>query len=226
MTVYFDWGINLELSIDEIRTNLDRVARRLPDQAGTPTINRYDPSTAPIMTIGLSGQMDESFLRTIAENEISPELQKIDGLANVEVRGGRNRRIAIELKRERLAAFGITINQVASAIRSENIILPAGSLETETSQLLLRTSGKLESVADLKKIIVAYRNNIPLFLRDLGTVEETLTARKHWSASTDNRVSFYRSKQSGANTVAVANEVYTILWAPKQISRIEPPGLK
>ncbi|NLW55962.1 MAG: TolC family protein [Firmicutes bacterium] len=212
VTVYFDWGINLEQSIDEIRTNLDRVARRLPDQAGTPTINRYDPSTAPIMTIGLSGQMDESFLRTIAENEISPELQKIDGLANVEVRGGRNRRIAIELKRERLAAFGITINQVASAIRSENIILPAGSLETETSQLLLRTSGKLESVADLKKIIVAYRNNIPLFLRDLGTVEETLTGTETL-VRIDRQPGIVLSlqKQSGANTVAVANEVYTIL---------------
>ncbi len=212
VTVYFNWGVNLEQSIDEIRTNLDRIVRRLPDQAGTPTINRFDPSAAPIMTIGLSGQMDESFLRSIAENEISPELQKIDGLANVEVRGGRNRRITIALKRERLAAFGLTISQVASAIRNENIILPAGSLETETSEILLRTTGKLESVAELKEIIVAYRNGIPLYLRDLGTVEETLTGVETL-VRIDQQPGIVLSlqKQSGANTVAVANEVYAIL---------------
>lgn len=212
VTVYFDWGINLDESIDEIRANLDRITRRLPDNAGSPTINRFDPSSAPIITIGLSGQMDESFLRTIAEDEISAELQKIDGVANVEVRGGRSRRITVGLKRERLAVLGITINQVASAIRSENVTMPAGSLETETSQLLLRTSGKLESVADLKEIVVAYRNNIPLFLRDLGTVEEELVGTETL-VRIDQQPGIVLSlqKQSGSNTVAVANKVYTIL---------------
>lgn len=212
VTVFFDWGVNLDEVMNDIRGNLDRVERRLPDSADKPSIFRFDPAAQPIMSIGLSGNVDEAYLRRLAEDEISYQLQKADGVASVEVRGGSRMEVAVELNRERLSAMGITINEVASAIRSENIMLPAGNLDTGAGEFLLRTDGELKSAGDLKDIVVQYRNGIPIFLQDLGVIEEK-KANAEYLVRIDgvSGIMLSLQKQSGANTVAVAGRIRKVL---------------
>jgi HAE1 family hydrophobic/amphiphilic exporter-1 len=210
--VYFDWGVNLDEVMNDIRGNLDRVERRLPDSAEKPSIFRYDPSAQPIMTIGLLGNVEESYLRRLAEDEISYQLQKVEGVASVDVRGGSRFEVAVELNRERLSALGMTISQVSSAIRNENIMLPAGNLNTGAGEFLLRTDGELKNAEDLKDIVIQYRNGIPIFLQDLATIEER-KANAEYLVRIDGipGIMLTLQKQSGANTVAVAGRIRKIL---------------
>ena len=124
------------------------------------------------MTIGLSGHMSPALLKELAEEEVAYYLQRADGVAAVDIRGGQSREVLVALHRDRLAALGVTINQVASAIGSENTLQPAGVLETGTAELTLRTHGQIAEIEEIRNIIVATRNGIPVYLRDLGTVEE------------------------------------------------------
>jgi HAE1 family hydrophobic/amphiphilic exporter-1 len=217
VSVYFDWGTNLETALDAIRANLDRVKRRLPEDADTPSIFQYDPSAEPVMTIGLSGHMSPALLKELAEEEVAYYLQRADGVAAVDIRGGQSREVLVALHRDRLAALGVTINQVASAIGSENTLQPAGVLETGTAELTLRTHGQIAEIEEIRNIIVATRNGIPVYLRDLGTVEER--ARGYESiVRIDGIPGIVLSvqKQSGSNTVAVANNIYQVISELRQ----------
>src|SRR5690554_5418380 len=212
VVVYFDWGVNLDEVMNDIRGNLDRVIRRLPDSAERPSIFRFDPSAMPIMDIGLYGDMEESYIRRLAEDEISYQLQKVDGVASVDVRGGSRMEIGVDLKRERLSALGITINQVVSAIRNENIMLPAGNLDTGAGEFMLRTKGELEKADDLQDLVVQYRNGIPIFLKDLAEIAER-KANAEYLVRIDGiqGIILTLQKQSGANTVAVAGQARKVL---------------
>ncbi|NLY88807.1 MAG: efflux RND transporter permease subunit, partial [Firmicutes bacterium] len=217
VSVYFDWGTNLEEALNTIRANLDRVKRRLPEDADTPSIFQYDPSAAPIMTIGLSGHVDPALLKELAEEEVAYYLQRADGVAAVDIRGGQSREILVALSRDRLAALGVTINQVASAIGSENTLQPAGVLETGTAELTLRTHGQITEIEEIKDIIVTTRNGIPVYLRDLGTVEER-TRGYESIVRIDGIPGIVLSvqKQSGSNTVAVADRIYKVITELRQ----------
>lgn len=218
--VHFAWGTDLEAAANDIRSNLDRVRRRLPDDADTPTVFKFDSTAMPIMTLGLSGEMDEGDLRDLAEDEISYQLQKIPGVASVEVRGGRGREIRVILKQARLQALGITVEQVSNAIGSENSNLPAGYLAAGPGDFLLRTMGEFRSLDEIRNIVITVRDGIPVYLKGLATIEEGLEDIRSL-VRIDGKPGIVLSirKQSDANTVAVADRVYKVLDELRQAHR-------
>ena len=172
VTVNFNWGLNLDEAANDIRSSLDRVKSRLPEGAGTPTTFKFDQSSAPVLTLGLSGTMDEASLRQLADNDLSYQLQKIEGVARVDVRGGRNREIRVFLKQERLQTLGITAEQVATVLKNENSMLPAGHLAVGVGDFLLRTKGEFQNLDEIKNLVISVRDDIPVYLRDFAEVTE------------------------------------------------------
>lgn len=213
VTVQFDWGLNLDESTNDIRANLDRIRRRLPDDADQPTIFKYDPSSAPIATIGLSSEsLDEQILRQLAEDDLSYQIQKVDGVAGVDVRGGRNREIRVYLKQERLQALGIPIDQVSTVIENANVMLPAGNLSVGVGDFLLRTKGEFSNLEDIQNLVVLDRSGTPVYLRDLAVIEEGFeTTRQLVRIDGIPGIVISVQKRSGANTVAVADQLYKTL---------------
>jgi len=212
VTVFFDWGVDLEEATNDIRANLDRIRQRLPDGAGQPSLFKFNPSSMPVVTIGLSGDLDEDTLRQLAEDDFSYQIQKVEGVANVEVRGGRNREIRVYLKRDRLLSLGISFDQVVSALKNENVMQPAGNLGIGTGDFLLRTKGEFTSIDDIRNLIVLYREGVPIYLRDLADVEEGFeTARSLVRIDGLPGVVLSVQKRSGSNTVAVADRIYKAL---------------
>lgn len=209
--VNFSWGISLEEATNDIRANLDRVKRNLPEDAGTPVIFKFDSSAMPVLTIGISGT-DEETLRRIAEDDLSYQLQRVEGVAGVDVRGGKNKEIRILLRQDRLEALRITSEQVTNALRNENAMLPAGYLEIGSGDFLLRTKGEFQDLAEIENVIVANREGIPVFLKDLARVEAgTELTRSKVRIDGNPGVVISVQKQSDANTVAVADRVYQVL---------------
>jgi HAE1 family hydrophobic/amphiphilic exporter-1 len=220
VTVNFNWGYNLEAAANDIRANLDRAKRRLPDDADTPTVFKFDPSMAPVLTLGLSGPLDEVALRKLADEDLSNQLQRVDGVARVDVRGGKNREIRVFLKQDRLQALGLTADQVATAIKNENSMVPAGNLASGVGDFLLRTTGELQDLEELQNVIVVRREGTPVYLRDIATVEEGFgDVTSYTRIDGQPGIVLSISKRSGWNTVAVADRVYKVL---DEIRRLYP----
>src|ERR1044072_7065330 len=96
----FDWGMDLAEATDEVRTRIDPVSGRLPKDADNPTIFKFDSNTLPVIQIGIEGDYDPVTLREVAQNDLAPRFERVDGVAAVNVNGGLRRQIHVELSKE------------------------------------------------------------------------------------------------------------------------------
>ena len=110
----FDWGADLAEAADEVRTRIDRVRNRLPEDADPPTIFKFDSNALPIMQIGIEGDFDPVTLREMAQNELAPRFERVDGVAAVTVNGGLRRQIHVELSKEKITALNLSVNARSS----------------------------------------------------------------------------------------------------------------
>src|SRR6185436_6853320 len=219
----FEWGSDLGEAADEIRTRVDRMRNRLPEDADPPTIFKFDSNSQPIMQIGIEGDFDPVTLREVAQNELAPRFERVDGIAAVTVNGGLRRQIHVELSKEKITALTLSVNTVVNMLRSENQNTPLGEIYQGDSTFLVRSQGQFQSIEDIKNLVVMTRQNVPVYIRDIAEVKD----------STEQRRSFMRingkpggqiqvQKQSGKNTVAVAKLVRD------EVERVnkEVPGIK
>jgi HAE1 family hydrophobic/amphiphilic exporter-1 len=205
----FEYGTNLDNRVNDIRDRLDRVKRALPEDAGTPTITQLDPSAQPILRISLRGDRDANELRAIAEEAVQAQLEQIDGVASVGVQGGQSAIVKVELSQNRLEAYGLTITGIARTLATQNLELGAGSIVDGARNYSIRTTGEYQAIQDIAETVVAKRNGADIRLRDLGDV--TLGHADEVSAVYINGepgVYLSVSKQSGTNSVTVADKVY------------------
>src|SRR5688500_12885693 len=127
----FTWGHDLNEAMDDIRTRIDRVRGRLPEDADPPTIQKFDSNAAPIMGLAVEsvdGSLDRVELREIAENVLSPRLERVSGVAAVTVNGGLRRQIHVELSREKITALDLSVDRVVNVLRTENQNIPLGEI--------------------------------------------------------------------------------------------------
>jgi HAE1 family hydrophobic/amphiphilic exporter-1 len=201
----FDWGADLSEAADEIRTRVDRMRNRLPEDAEPPTIFKFDSNTLPIMQIGIEGDFDPVTLREIAQNEISPRFERVDGVAAVTVNGGLRRQIHVELSKEKITALNLSVNSVVAALRQENQNTPLGEIYQGDATFLVRSQGQFQSIEDIKNVVVMTRQGVPVYIRDIADVKDTTEQRRSFMRINGKPgVQLQVQKQSGKNTVAVA----------------------
>jgi HAE1 family hydrophobic/amphiphilic exporter-1 len=219
----FAWGSDLNEAADEVRTRVDRVRGRLPEDAETPTIFKFDSSASPIMSIGVEGNYDRVTLREIAEGDLVPRFERVEGVAAVTVNGGLRRQIHVELSKEKITALDLSVDRVVTAIRSENQNIPLGEVDEGETTYLLRSPGQFQTLDQLRDLVVLTRNGAPVYLRDIAEVRDTtedLRSFQRINGKPGVRMSI--TKQSGKNTVAIAQQVR------EEIARtnLEVPGVQ
>lgn len=204
----FTWGRNLDEAVNDIREQLDRVQGALPEDAEQPAIFRFNLSDMPVAFLGLSGSGDARRLRYLADEVLSRRLERVVGVASVDVRGGREREIQVQLDASRLAALGISPRQVSQALQRENRNVAAGDMLETGKEVLIRTVGELKTAEDVAATIVTSREGRPIFVRDMGTVLDTFreVTNELWIDGTPG-MRLFVSKQSGANTVEVVGRL-------------------
>ena len=204
----FDYGTDLSEAADEVRTRVDRMRNRLPEDADPPTIFKFDSSAQPIMQIGVEGDFDPVTLREAAQNELAPRFERVDGVAAVTVNGGLRRQIHVELSKEKVTALNLSVNQVVQTLRSENQNTPLGEIYQGNSTFLLRSQGQFQSVEDIKNVVVMTREGVPVYMRDIADVKDATEQRRSFMRINGKPgVQIQIQKQSGKNTVAVAQGV-------------------
>lgn len=203
--ITFAWGTNLDAAANDIRDRLDRVIPRLPEDATRPALRKFDPSAFPIMILGASSRLDPIQLRRLIEDEVKYRIERVPGVAALDVWGGREREIHIDIDPDKLRALGLPLDQMIQALVAANVTLPAGSLEEGSYEITLRVPGEFRDLDELRDSTVALRDGVPVRVRDVADVTD------HWrrvsriirmDGQPGVRVAIY--KQSGVNTVDVA----------------------
>jgi HAE1 family hydrophobic/amphiphilic exporter-1 len=208
----FDYGANIEAKTNDIRDQLDRVKGRLPDGAGSPSIFQFDPNSMPILRIAVTGDRSQDELRALAENLVQDSLEQIEGVASTSLMGGRERIVKIEVSQNRLEAYGLTIMGIKNTLAAQNMELGAGSIEDGSRNYSIRTTGIYTSIHDIAETVVAKRNGADVRLQDVGTVSMGYP-KENSTVFINGETGVYVGviKQSGTNSVAVADKVYAKL---------------
>ena len=208
VNVEYEWGTDMGEAAADLREKLDRVRDFLPDEASSPVIFKFDPSMIPVSVLIVKGKRDLKSLRYIAEHDIKNTLEQIDGVANVQIYGGRKRQIHIDLDRTLLASYNLSVDQVIGVIRSENINVAGGEVDEGSSTYNLRTIGRFRSVEEIKNIVVTVKRGVPIYLKDIADVYDGFVESKvDAKVGRSDAVVLVVQKQSGTNTVQIAKVV-------------------
>jgi HAE1 family hydrophobic/amphiphilic exporter-1 len=219
----FAWGTDLAEAADDVRSRVDRVRGRLPEDADPPILFKFDASAMPIMGVGVEGNMDRVTLRELAQNILSPRIERVPGVAAVSVEGGLRRQIHVELSKEKIAALNLSVDRVIAILRSENQNTPLGEIDEGDTTYLLRSQGQFENLEQIRDLVVQSSGNVPVYLRDIAEVKDaTEDLRSFTRINGKAAIRMRVTKQSGENTVAIADLVKA------EIARInrEVPNIK
>lgn len=146
VTVDFDWGTNVDLAAIEVREKVNDTLPQLPEEIEPPRIRKYDPSSQPIMYLNLvSDQMSSLDLRHYADSTLVYQLQRIPGVASVDIWGGDEREIQIMVDRTRLEATGISLDRLNEAVAADNVTKVGGHLESGQTDYVVRPVGEFHS---------------------------------------------------------------------------------
>ncbi|MBI2221175.1 MAG: efflux RND transporter permease subunit [Acidobacteria bacterium] len=208
VTLNFAWGTDLNEAADEVRSRIDRIRARLPEEADPPTIFKFDSTAMPIMGIGVEGDLDRVTLREVAQNDLSVRLERVPGVASVSVEGGLRRQIHVDLSKEKITALNLPVERVVAIIRSENQNTPLGEVDEGDTTYLVRSQGQYQHIEDIRNLVVMTRQGVPVYLRDVAEVSDsTEDFRSFTRINGRPGVRMRVTKQSGENTVAIADGI-------------------
>ncbi|MBI4483614.1 MAG: efflux RND transporter permease subunit [Acidobacteria bacterium] len=214
---------DMEDAAQDVREKVSLAISRFPPGVQPPVIRKMDPDAAPILQLVVAGQRDLREITEIAEKQVKRALETVDGVAGVDVVGGRAREIIVELDAEKLNAQSLTIQQVRDALQRENVDIPGGQIVQGSNELTLRTEGRVNAVGEFSDIVVTTRRGFPLKISDLGQVKDSFQQPRSF-AHLDGKsaVTLMVRRQSGTNTVKIVDQVREKL---RQIERTLPSGL-
>ena len=213
-----------DIAAQEVRDRVNRVLPLLPRNIDQPTVEKFDPDAAPVMTLAVSADKPIRDITEYADKTLRRQLESVNGVGQVVVMGGRQRQINITLDPARLQGHNLTVTDVSRALQAQNAEIPGGRVEAGATQMTLRTRGRVQSVAEFADIVVKERQGHPILLRDVAIVEDGMadpTTRANVSGKPTVLLTIRR--QSGVNTVAMVDAVNERL---ADITPIMPPGYK
>ena len=206
--ISFAWGIDLEEASNDIRDRLDRILPSLPEDIDRPRLRKFDPASFPILIMGASSDLDPIQTRRIIDDQIKYRIERVPGVASLDIWGGLEREIHVNLEPDKIKALGLPLDMILNKIRSENVDVPAGTIERGNYEVLIRTPGVYTNLDEIRNTVVAIRDGVPIQIKEIATVEDSwqkITRIVRVNGKAGIRLSI--SKQSGKNTVEVAQAV-------------------
>jgi HAE1 family hydrophobic/amphiphilic exporter-1 len=203
--VTFSWGTDLDAAANDIRDRLDRIIDHLPEDSDRPTLRKFDLASFPILILGASSNLDPVKTRRIIEDQVQYRLERVPGVAAVDIRGGLEREIHVSLDPAKINALAIPLESIISKISEGNVNIPAGTIEKGNFEITVRTPGEYTDLKQLQDTVIAVRQGAPIQLREIARVEDSWTKITR-IVRVDGVPGMWMSinKQSGKNTVEVA----------------------
>ncbi|MFH1664617.1 MAG: efflux RND transporter permease subunit [Candidatus Omnitrophota bacterium] len=206
----FERGIDMQLAAMEVREKFARVKEKMPKEAEKPIIAQFSQTDVPIVIFSVtSRKRTTEELRRIVDEEIKGRIKRINGVANVEVGGGRERKIIIEVDKKALYRYSVSINQLISVLGANNLNLLTGELEQKKDKILIRVIGQFEDIGQIKNtVVITTPNGSAVRIKDLSEVKDSYLEPKTYARININPiVSVYIQKESKANTISVSRRI-------------------
>lgn len=217
--VTFADGTDMDEAMVDLRGRIDRVKGFLPEDANAPMTMTIDVDAMPVMTVGLKGA-DLAELQAIAEDDIQPALERIDGVASVDIAGGYENEIAIDTNADRLAGYGLSVSYIAQMLAAENVALPAGEVQSGDQSFSVRADGEFSSVSDIANTLIPLPTGGTVRLSEVANVyvapkEQTAIAK----LGGEPCITISVNKQSDTNTLQVAERAKDAL---DEVTALQP----
>lgn len=206
--VEFEWGTDLDEAANDIRDALNFAEQQLPEDADKPSIFKFNSSMMPIMFYAITAEESYYGLEKILDERVVNPLNRIEGIGSIGIMGAPGREIQVNVDPLRMEAYNLTIEQISSVIQAENLDMPAGNVEMGSMDYPLRIEGEFVESEVIKNLVLGNFNGQTIYLHDVATVKDTIkdmTLDEKINGQTGLRMIV--QKQSGANTVGIAQEV-------------------
>jgi HAE1 family hydrophobic/amphiphilic exporter-1 len=214
ISLEFDSDTNMDMASLEVREYFMRVKNKLPKEIEKPVIARYNENDSYVMNISFtSNRKTTEQLRYIVEKSVKDKIMRIEGVANVLVSGGRERKFLIDLDEKKLIAHNISINDVLQIIGTNNINILTGKLDDKTKFYALRVDGNFLSLNDIKNLSIKLDDKTGIVkLSEVADIKDSyLEAESYARLNEQEAVSIYVYKESSANTMEITQKVETVL---------------
>ncbi|MDX6272533.1 MAG: hydrophobic/amphiphilic exporter (mainly bacteria), family [Acidobacteriota bacterium] len=199
---------NADIAAQEVRDKINLVVPDLPETSEEPVIQKLDTDAAPVLRIAVSAPRSLREVTEIADKQIKERIESINGVGNVTIVGGSRREIQLKLDPDKMRAFSVTVPEVAAAVRQQNMEVPGGRVDEGARELTVRTLGRIANPSDFNHVAISTRGNYAVKLSDIGYAEDgSEELRTSARLNGEPAVTLIVAKQSGTNTVAVADEI-------------------
>jgi HAE1 family hydrophobic/amphiphilic exporter-1 len=223
VSIEYELEVDIDVVAQDVRDRMARLTQSLPDSAETPVVEKFDVHAEPVLTVTVSGNLNLQDLAEYVDEIIKPRLESITGVGRVNVFGQRDREVRIWLDADKMAAQGISVQEVVSAIQRGHVEIPGGRVETGDREFLVITSGELNSVPEFKEIIVGTRHDTLIRLKDVATIEDGVEDQRSITRLNGQpTIGLQMIKKSGGNVIDVADAAYKVI---DELRAEAPPGL-
>ncbi len=205
-TITFTLEREIEAATQDVR---DKVATvRFPRDTDPAVVSKTDPDASPILTLVVFSKRSPKEITQIADLQIKQVLETVQDVGEVSLFGDRRREVRVLLDPTRIQAYGLSVDQIASAISRQNTEIPGGTFINGPSEITMRTMGRLRDVRDFEKIVLSYKDGSVITLADVARITDSnAEVRSQTRLDGENAISLFIRKQSGTNTVAVVDRV-------------------
>ncbi len=208
ITLEFEFGYDIDDLTNDVRDKLDMVASSLPDDANNPIIFKFSTDMIPIMMISVKAEESQAALYKILDDNIVNPLARIEGVGTVSISGAPEREINIYMDPVKMEAYNISVEAVSSVISAENRNIPGGTFDIGNNTYSLRVEGEFKNPQDMMNLVVGTRNGANIYLRDVARIVDNVQERAQRSFTDGKQgAMIIVQKQSGGNSVAIANAV-------------------
>lgn len=204
----FTFGTDMDFATLDMREKVDMVKGFLPDDAGAPMVMKIDPNAFPIIQLSLSNGGDLAKLQIIGEETIKPKLERLPGVASVDVSGGYEKQVEVVVNQEKLKGYGLTIDGLSQILRAENLNLPGGEVKKGKQELTIRTMGEFQTLEEIQSLPINLPSGGIVYLSDIADVNMNYKdVDAIVKTNGKNSINISIQKQSGTNTVKVADRI-------------------
>ncbi len=199
---------DVNVAAQEVENRVQTVIPDLPDTAEQPTVQKLDTDAAPVLRIVVSAPTNLRDVTEVAKNQIKERIESINGVGQVSIVGGRERQINVWVDPDKMRSYNVTAAEISNALATQNVEFPSGRIDGGQTETSVRTVGKIKKPEEFGNIVVTTRGNYQVRIKDLGYVEDGAEElRTEARLNGQPAVTLIVSKQSGQNTVAVAQEL-------------------
>jgi HAE1 family hydrophobic/amphiphilic exporter-1 len=208
VVIEFELEKNIDVAFQEVQAKLSAVRSELPADVEDPVVEKFDIDASPIMAVVVAGQQSIQEISFIADKVVKGRLQQIKDVGQIKRIGSRDRNIWIYLDPHKLEGFNISSQEVVAALKAHHVELPGGRIETGPQEFIVKTKAEFNDISQFDNMLIAYRNDYPIHVSDIGYVVDGLEEERSVARLNDQKaVALLIRRQSGTNTVSVANAV-------------------